>query len=78
MQDLDAGAVGLVDPLLGELAPVHLQHGELLLQHDPQILLVREGQHDGRPEWLLGQAPSPPYQLPHVVRRRLQAGRGLR
>lgn len=72
MQDLDAGAVRLLDPLPGELTPVDLQHGKLLLQHDPQVLLVREREHDGRPERPGRQAPRLPYQLPHIIWRRLQ------
>ena len=73
MQDLDAGAVCLFDPLSRELPPVHLQHGELLLQDDPQVILVRERQHNGRPERPRRQAPRLPNQLSDAIRRRLQS-----
>uniref|UniRef100_A0A0A9HE82 Uncharacterized protein n=1 Tax=Arundo donax TaxID=35708 RepID=A0A0A9HE82_ARUDO len=70
MQDLDAGAVRLLDLLPRELPPVHLQHGDFLLEHDPQVLLVRERQHNGNPERPRRQGPRLPYQLPHVIRGR--------
>lgn len=75
MQDLDAGAVRLLDPVLGEVPPVDLQHGELLLQDDPEVVVVRERQHNGRPERLGREAPGLPDQLSHVIRRRLQSVR---
>ena len=73
MQDLNSGAMRLLDPLLGEVPPVDLQYGELLLQDDPEVLLVREGQHDGRPERLGREAPGLPNQLSDVIRRRLRS-----
>ena len=73
MQDLNSGAMRLLDPLLGEVPPVDLQHGELLLQDDPEVLLVREGQHDGRPERLGREAPGLPDQLSDMIRRRLRS-----
>ena len=73
MQDLNSGAMRLLDPLLGEVPPVDLQHGELLLEDDPEVLLVREGQHDGRPERLGREAPGLPNQLSDVIRRRLRS-----
>ena len=73
MQDLNSGAMRLLDPLLGEVPPVDLQYGELLLQDDPEVLLVREGQHDGRPERLGREAPGLPDQLSDMIRRRLRS-----
>lgn len=74
MQDLNPGAMRLLDPVVGEVPPVDLQHVELLLQDDPEILLVREGQHDGRPERLGREAPGLPDQFSDVIRRRLRSG----
>ena len=73
MQDLNSGAMRLLDPFLGEVPPVDLQHGELLLEDDPEVLLVREGQHDGRPERLGREAPGLPDQLSDMIRRRLRS-----
>jgi hypothetical protein len=74
MQDLDASAMRLFHPLPGELPPVHLQHSDLLLQHHPQVLLVRERQDNRHPERPRCQAPRLPYQLFHVIWSRLQLG----
>lgn len=74
MQNLNSGAMGLLDPVVGEVPPVDLQHGELLLQDYPEVLLVRERQHDGRPERLGREAPGLPDELSDVIRRRLRSG----
>ena len=74
MQDLNSGAMRLLHALLGEVPPIDLQYGELLLQDDPKVVLVREGQHDGRPERLGREAPGLSDQLSDVIRRRLRSG----